>query len=298
MTQNRDVTLDPLSEALAALHMESSVIGVFSLAAPFAIRHPPLGGVVCHLVVSGSCLCRLDEEEEPVVLEAGDVIAFPQGSPHIVASDRDVSVVPVEDLLGRVGHELWRPDSRYHRPVRYASATDASAAVVVDLVSRFHEPRRNPLLRALPSVIHLKAAEGRVLPELVALAARIANPQSPSLPGYAAMVSRVADMVFIQAVRVHMTMHKDAGGWLGALVHPKIGRALQAIYRAPERDWTVADLAATAGMSRTPFAQKFHACLGETPMTHLVQWRMLLASQRLAQGVSVSLVAEELVERV
>ena len=52
----------------------------------------------------------------------------------------------------------------------------------------------------------------------------------------------------------------------------------------PARRWTLAELAALAGLSRSVFAQRFRERVGETPIGYLAQWRMMLARERLTAG--------------
>jgi AraC-like DNA-binding protein len=47
-------------------------------------------------------------------------------------------------------------------------------------------------------------------------------------------------------------------------------------------------------MSRSVFAARFTAAGGEPAMSYLGRWRMLLAADRLGQGVSIGVVAREL----
>jgi AraC-like DNA-binding protein len=71
------------------------------------------------------------------------------------------------------------------------------------------------------------------------------------------------------------------GGWLGALRDQQIGVALGAIHREPERPWSVSQLASEVGMSRSPFAARFVALVGEPPLTYLTRWRLHTAADLL-----------------
>lgn len=287
--------IDPLSEALSAMHMESSLLGIFNLASPWAIVHPQLDGVVCHIVAEGTCYWNPPSGGPGIKLEKGDFIAFPYGDPHTLASSPGVQGAPIGPLLQALGHPLWKPQSQYLRPVRYCGDGAGARTTVIDLISAFPDPRRNPLLRALPRILHVPADKLQALNWLDFLLGLIVGDQSTTTPGYAAAVSRVADLIFIQAVRTYLDIHADeTRGWLRGLLHPQVSRALQAIHHAPEKDWTVALLAAEAGMSRTPFAREFCACLGQTPIHYLTEWRMHIAVRRLAAGVPVGIVSEQL----
>jgi AraC-like DNA-binding protein len=73
-------------------------------------------------------------------------------------------------------------------------------------------------------------------------------------------------------------------GWAAALSDPVTTAALQAIHQAPAQPWTVATLAAEAGLSRAPFARRFAALLGQPPLTYLTWWRMTTAARLLHES--------------
>jgi AraC-like DNA-binding protein len=88
-------------------------------------------------------------------------------------------------------------------------------------------------------------------------------------------------MILIQALRLHLNENKHQTGWFTALKDHKVCATISAIHDDPARRWTLQDLAAVAGMSRSVFAQRFKDVAGETPMDYLTRWRMLLAGERL-----------------
>ncbi len=61
-----------------------------------------------------------------------------------------------------------------------------------------------------------------------------------------------------------------------------MGAAIGAIHAEPAHRWTLQELAARAGMSRSSFALRFKQTVGASPMDYLTRWRMLLAGDRLA----------------
>ena len=86
----------------------------------------------------------------------------------------------------------------------------------------------------------------------------------------------------VQALRLHLTDTSAARvGWLFALADPQMSSALTALHDDPARRWTLQQLAAVAGMSRSSFAQRFKATVGTPPMDYLANWRMALAGGRL-----------------
>jgi AraC-like DNA-binding protein len=83
-------------------------------------------------------------------------------------------------------------------------------------------------------------------------------------------------------------------GLLAGLSHPQLFPALVAVHEAPARDWSVEDMSAVAGMSRTRFMALFPRVVGVTPMAYLARWRMVLARRELERGGRVKLVARRI----
>jgi AraC-like DNA-binding protein len=109
-------------------------------------------------------------------------------------------------------------------------------------------------------------------------------------PGGEAVMTRLADILVIQAIRSWLETDPAARkGWLGALRDRQIGPALTLIHRDPARPWTVAALARERAMSRSAFAARFTALVGEPAMQYVTRWRMQLAySQLEEEGATVA----------
>jgi transcriptional regulator GlxA family with amidase domain len=136
-----------------------------------------------------------------------------------------------------------------------------------------------PLKRLLPKLILIKADQAQSL-ALHATLGLLASEMAEPAPGSEVMVNRLADILFIQCVRAHIASKSDTckSGWLRAIFDPKIGVALNAMHEQSGNPWTVATLAAAAGMSRSAFAARFKEMLGETPLEYLTNWRMYKAT--------------------
>src|SRR5262249_25447977 len=103
--------------------------------------------------------------------------------------------------------------------------------------------------------------------------------------GTATVVGRVTDIIFVQAgCAPARGQPEGGGGWLGALRDPQIGAAIRLLHESPARAWTVSSLAAEVGMSRSPFASRFTALVGTSPLAYLARWRMQLAAGMLQAG--------------
>jgi AraC-like DNA-binding protein len=152
----------------------------------------------------------------------------------------------------------------------------------------FEDELHNPLLAVLPRVIPLQGELGRSIPWLESTLKFIACEAESGRPGARTVISRLADVLFIQVVRGHLARISDGNqetpGWLGALTEPQIGTALGLVHQSPECAWTVASLAQRVGMSRSAFASRFTQLVGEPPLHYITRWRMQKAAGLLRQG--------------
>jgi AraC-like DNA-binding protein len=115
-------------------------------------------------------------------------------------------------------------------------------------------------------------------------------------PGGEAVITRLGDIVVIQAIRSWIETDPAAKtGWIGALQDPQIGPAITLIHRDPARAWTVAALADELAMSRSAFAARFSEVVGEPVMSYVTRWRMQLAHEALrSDGATVAQLADRL----
>jgi AraC-like DNA-binding protein len=150
----------------------------------------------------------------------------------------------------------------------------------------------NPVLAALPRMIHLRAAMPSTdrMRHLIEFA--LCELRAPSSGGHGVLL-RLAELMFIEVVRRHLeTMPVAQTGWLAGLNDPLVARTLALLHGAPARRWTLEALGAQAGASRSVLAERFAQFVGQPPMQYLTQWRMQLATRMLLEpGAKVVAVA-------
>jgi AraC-like DNA-binding protein len=154
---------------------------------------------------------------------------------------------------------------------------------------RFDHPAARQLVNVLPRTISVEAWSAPQLEWLQSTLRFMAAEASELRPGGETVVTRLADILVIQAIRSWLS-HDPAArtGWLGALRDAQIGQALALIHRDPVQPWTVALLAHEVAMSRSAFAARFTALVGETPMRYVTRWRMQVALTALRdEGVTL-----------
>jgi AraC-like DNA-binding protein len=152
----------------------------------------------------------------------------------------------------------------------------------------------HPLTRALPPVVALPLTRidglDGALKLLFAETDRVRC-------GQRLLANRLFEVVVIQLLRWLLDHPQEANvqpGFITGMADPRLARALVALHEAPGAAWTLERLADRAGMSRTAFATRFRAVLGQTPGEYLGAWRMALAQSRLRDGASIKVLADEL----
>src|SRR5262249_50081055 len=145
----------------------------------------------------------------------------------------------------------------------------------------------NPLLAALPRVLHVTRAFGSTehpLGKLIELA--IAESRENRAGGECVRLS-LSELMFVEVVRQHLsTLPAASTGWLVALRDPLVGRALALLHERPAHSWTLPRLAKEVGCSRSTLADRFSQFVCRSPMRYLGHWRMQLAARLLAEGTA------------
>ena len=112
--------------------------------------------------------------------------------------------------------------------------------------------------------------------------------------GSKAIVERLSEILFIQVIRAYSKTAEESVGHLAALGDIQISRVLRQIHKEPDEKWTLEKLSREAGVSRSTFAEKFHALMGMPPMEYIARWLMLLARNALKETMkSITEIAEE-----
>ncbi len=264
---------DAMSDVLALVRMRGEFVCANEYSAPwaFSFRKPVAH---FHIVERGAAWITVDGAN-PVRIETGDLAILPLGAGHVLSADRTGDAVPIEQA---VQHSAVRDGSVFK-----LGGGGAETHVVCGQFS-FAGVLAPKLLTVLPPLMHIAARPGQPLEWLRLTTHFLVEETRQPKPGSAIMVTRLLDLLFIQAVREWGTRNPSNLGWLSGLGDPVVGRALSAIHDDPGRDWTVADLADLAGLSRSAFASRFAVVVGKSPLKYLATWRLDLAADHLRAG--------------
>jgi AraC-like DNA-binding protein len=213
----------------------------------------------------------LETADEARVLAPGELALVPHGTGHVLRSGPGVDAPDIREL------ECEQVTERYE--IRRQGRDGPPTTLLCGAV-RFGHPAAAALISALPQIVHLGAGTERLQGTLALLAAEARE----SRLGGEAVITRLADILVIQAIRAWLESEPGARpGWLGALHDRYIAEAIAHIHSEPARDWTVASLASELAMSRSAFAARFTALVGEPVMAYVTRWRMQVAMAALRE---------------
>jgi AraC-like DNA-binding protein len=280
--------VDVLGDVLTSLRLRASLYSRTEISSPWRFAFTASPDSTIHIIGSGRghlLIPDATQQNESTAVGEGDVIVFPHGDPHTVCDD------PASPLTKEV--TLKYQPSCPHQVFPFGG--DGSTTVMLCGAFRLDDEPHWSLLRSLPRLIHIPAADGQLSPELAGTVANIAAESTSARPGAEAVLRRLTEILFIQVLRVWLEHQpQQARGWLLALANPTVGRALGLIHQNPELQWNVDDLAKAVAMSRSTFSAQFTQLVGEPPIRYLTRWRMHQATRLLTSGQDISRIASRL----
>jgi AraC-like DNA-binding protein len=280
-----DERVDVLTDVLDSLRMRSNVFGRMELTAPWGLRvdfgtqgHPSF-----YVVSRGMCWLELDGVAEPIPLAAGDFVLLPKGRPNVLRDQPGSPTIALQNLLA--GGTTAAVDGGVSPVLRHGGGGGGAPTTLVSGCFTFEGEAGTPLIDALPNLIHVKGEEGSPVRWLESTLQFLSAEAASAGPGAETIRNRLADILFVQAVRAHIAAAgAGSAGWLRALGDVQIGRALRLIHERPANPWTVESLAEGAAMSRSAFADRFRELVGVPPHSYVTRWRMHKASVLLRRG--------------
>jgi AraC-like DNA-binding protein len=292
--------MDVLSDVLRAVRLTGAVYFDITAREPWVAASPAVSSICTnvmpgfehviafHIMLDGGCWAQLSEESQPNVrLEAGDAVVLVRGDAHFMSTEPGQRAAP--DM------------SMYHRPkdsplpfiIKEFGGKGAPSRFVCGYLGCDARPF-NPILDALPRLLHVKRSSvgGQLTNDLIRVALQeTASPRA----GGETMLSKLSELMFLQAVRGHLDGLPPAStGWLAALRDRHVGAALALMHGRPAEPWTLESLSREVGLSRSVFAERFAEVMGAPAMHYLANWRLQLAARLLErQGLSLAQAAAQ-----
>jgi AraC-like DNA-binding protein len=284
------MTADALSDVLKTVRLTGAMFFDVAAKTPWVAESPPremvlpkiLPGaenlIAYHVLTEGRCFANI-VGQAPIAVEAGEVIVFTRGDPHVLSSGpgmRADSVPPDAFVAATAGQLPFQ--------MNYGGDGPVSAKIVCGFLACDARPF-NPLLDNLPPVIKASDGEGdeaRWLGRFIHLAAM---ESAEKRAGGEGVLAKLSELMFIEVVRRYLAdLPPEQAGWLAGLRDPFVGKALSLMHASPQRAWTIEMLGKEVGLSRSVLAERFTDLVGMPPMHYLAQWRMQIATGLLSGG--------------
>ncbi|NUR62492.1 MAG: AraC family transcriptional regulator [Catenulispora sp.] len=284
--------MDALSDLLRRSRTGNANVRQLIQTPPWSITYDEAPPLTVFAALGGRAVLRLDDRPEagPAELSPGDIALVTQSGRHTIADDL---TTPPQLLIRGRRKQLLGTDHDRHADM----ATEVAPRTYGDggpgattLLRGMYVPQGDAgrrLLSTLPPVA-LIPANRRTGAALDLLTAETALDE----PGQDAVLHRMLDLILVLALREGCSRTGlERPTWYRALSDPAIGAVLDHVHTDPARRWTVAGLAAVAGMSRAAFAARFAELVGQTPLAYLTDWRMTVAADLLRDGSGTTVAA-------
>ncbi|MBO1080006.1 helix-turn-helix transcriptional regulator [Roseomonas haemaphysalidis] len=257
---------DPLAQVVELLKPTASFSKLVTGTGRWIV-HRSIHGHPFYLVVLDG-VCRLAVHgQESIILETGDFVLVPAAHDFVVSSlepplpGTEAPPVEVSPGVFRLGSPDQAPDVR--ALVGHCAFGSEDAHLLVSLLPRLLHARGHRRLTTLGELLDDETRGNR--------------------PGRDVILSRLLEVLLIEALRT-TTGAAAPPGLLRGLADERLATALRQLHDQPTRNWTVAELAREAALSRSAFFERFRREVGVAPMEYLLGWRMALAKNLLRQG--------------
>ncbi|MGE0385395.1 MAG: AraC family transcriptional regulator [Gammaproteobacteria bacterium] len=254
--------MDALTSLLQGLNLRARVAYIGGVCGRWAVDHNSQTAIWFHLLVKGRGWGYSSAWDRPLALEEGDLLLFmPHAPTHYLSYSSEELVFDAEGAA----------------KVPMAEGSSGFACGLFEL-----EAPQAPWWRVLPGEILIRRRDAgdqlaRVMQIIVdeALSGRLASE---------IMIERLIDSCFLLVVRHCVERGLLGEGLLGAFSDRRLQGLLERLHREPARGWTLAELCAIGGMSKSVLSERFNAAFGCAPMEYLKAWRMQLAAGWLRGG--------------
>lgn len=273
---------DLLTDVMEQVRLEATVYFVLESNTPCAISIARPGRSPFYAITAGRCNLVLGRKTYE--LSEGDFVLLPSGAPHVMRGSKDAPAISLDDWM----QQHPKSESGFIR-----IDGDGPLLRITGGFFSFTALKSNPMFDVLPPIIHLRRDDPYVQewlePTLRFIHAEIANRHQ----GSQTVLRRLADVLFIQAVRAYAAQHECVTSWLRGLNDARVGKALTLLHDRYVEPWTLDLLAQEVGTSRTALAVRFKELVGEAPMAYLTRWRITRAANRIrSERISLSRLAE------
>jgi AraC family transcriptional activator of mtrCDE len=258
---------------------EDVVLARSKLKGEWGVQLEQSEGAYFHFISDGTAYVQIEGEPE-VTLGAGELVVFPQGSPHYLRSAPGSKTLPLAEFIG---NREARNSKDPHATGLLCGAFGIARYLTI------------PAVKSLPALMHLQAQSAGASAAFTMTLRQLCEEVENVRMGSEVVARHLLSTLFVYVMRQWFDDHPLSDtSWFSSLQNQQIARALACIHQNPGATWTIDGLAHEAGMSRSLFAKQFHESVGETPHLYLTRWRIGIAVQLLNQtDITVSELAEQ-----
>ena len=269
--------IDPLTEVVSLLQPGARYSKVVVGAGPWHVQRSDAGQPFYCAVLEGACRVEVDGQAA-LMLHSTDFLLVPAAWRFAMSSAQppstELNSLPVAQGNGvfRIGNQVGPTDLR----------------MLVGHCS-FDSPDADLLVSLLPRLVHIRG-----VPRLATLMSLVGEESREQRPAREVVLARLLEVLLIEALRSNAGTSASPGLVRG-LADDRLAVALRAMHAQPERNWTVAQLANEAALSRSAFFERFNRKVGVAPMAYLLAWRMAMAKHLLRKNeTAVAAIAERI----
>jgi AraC-like DNA-binding protein len=262
--------MDALSGVLESAKLKTVVYPKFSFTSSWGIEMEQDSRSQFWRLLKGTCYLRVPGEKD-IEMNVGDIVCIPHGSKHFISGRSDNICIPASQF-----------GKAYHIGKPLFQGKDEET-ILMGGHFEFTPSVQHPFIKSLPKVIHINTTKELNL--WLEQAALMMNEEiSSEKIGSKLILGRLVDILFVLIIRAYVEQVDIKEGFLMALKDNRISNSLKSIHQSPEKDWTLNQLAMTAGMSRSLYCREFKRLVGETPLSYLTDWRILKSKEILSES--------------
>lgn len=260
---------DPLADMIALLQPGAPFSKLVNASGPWRVRRTEVGRVYYCAILTGRCKLAIDGDA-PIQLSEGDFVLVPAAFNFTMSSidpepADDMDSLPITQADGTIRLGSIEGSVEVQQLVGYCTFGSKDAALLVS---------------CLPKVFVVRSEQRPAI-----LAKLVRDEIQSDRPAREVVLDHLLQLLLIEALR-SSTETTASPGLLRGLADARIGAALRFMHEEPGRGWSISELAARAGMSRSAFFTRFSDLVGVAPMSYLLNWRMILAKHLLRTGES------------
>jgi AraC-like DNA-binding protein len=277
--------MDAFSEILSGVRLSGALFFTAEFSAPWGFSAPasnimaamlaPRAAhlVLYHFVIDGGALVQLADQQS-IELKPGDVVIFPHGHAHVMSSIKGaLAPFPNYGMTAKI-------TSRDLKPLQAGGGGEISRFVCGYMSCDPYLSR--PILNGLPPVFKVNIRTDRSGQWLEHSILHLVEEAASGRVGSEGMLAKLSEALFVDTLRRYVSdLPEQQTGWLAGARDAIVGRSLGLLHSRIAHPWTIADLAAEVGISRSALVERFTRYLSEPPMTYLTRWRLQLAARSL-----------------